>query len=111
MAAISQSIRELVKKVIADNKVTVFSKSYCPYCTGAKDLLDDLHVDYNAIELNERQDGADIQQALAELTGQKTVPNIFINRQHIGGYSDFKTTFDSGKLTDLLTSAGIKHKL
>ncbi|KAF7731876.1 hypothetical protein EC973_007707 [Apophysomyces ossiformis] len=111
MTAISQGIRELTKRAIADNKVMVFSKSYCPYCIRTKDLLEDLNVDYHAMELNEHKDGVDIQQALAELTSQKTVPNVFINRQHIGGYSDLKASFDSGKLTDILKQAGIQHKL
>lgn len=33
-------------------------------------------------------DGAEIQNALLEITGQKTVPNVFIGGQHIGGNSD-----------------------
>jgi glutaredoxin 3 len=35
-------------------------------------------------------DGADIQNALAEMTSQRSVPNIFINKQHIGGNSDLQ---------------------
>ncbi|KAI9310525.1 glutaredoxin, partial [Dichotomocladium elegans] len=88
MSAIAQSVKELVKKAITDNNVMVFSKSFCPYCTGAKDLFSDLNVTYKAYELDTRKDGDDIQKVLAELTGQKTVPNIFINAKHIGGYSD-----------------------
>ncbi|CAO3612807.1 unnamed protein product [Cunninghamella echinulata] len=51
-------------------------------------MFDDLQVKYTALELNERPDGADIQQALAELTQQNTVPNIFINQVHVGGSDD-----------------------
>jgi len=49
-------------------------------------------------------DGADIQDALAELTGQRTVPNIFINKKHIGGNSDLQAK--KGQLPDLLKAAG-----
>ncbi|KAI9304724.1 glutaredoxin [Cunninghamella echinulata] len=104
-------IKEFVKRTIAENKVTIFSKSYCPYCLGAKDVFDDLQVKYTALELNERPDGADIQQALAELTQQNTVPNIFINQVHVGGSDDLNRALSSGKLATLLKEAGVKHKL
>ncbi|CDS10348.1 hypothetical protein LRAMOSA03024 [Lichtheimia ramosa] len=108
MSAIAQGIKELVKKSIADNSVMVFSKSYCPYCTGAKDLFEDLDVKYKALELDTHQDGPEIQKALAEMTGQKTVPNVFINSKHIGGYSDLDSVYRSGKLESLFKDAGIK---
>lgn len=77
----------------------------------AKDLLDDLDVKYKAYELDLRKDGADIQEVLAEMTGQKTVPNIFINKQHVGGCSDLEMAHQSGKLQQLLKNAGIDAKL
>ena len=49
-------------------------------------------------------DGADIQAALQELTGQRTVPNIFIDHQHIGGNSELQNQKDA--LPDLLKKAG-----
>ncbi|KAI8374763.1 glutaredoxin [Radiomyces spectabilis] len=111
MSVISQGIRDLVKKCIANNKVMVFSKSYCPYCIGAKDLFDDLDVPYKAMELNDEPSGAEIQQALAELTNQKTVPNIFVNRKHIGGSDALRSAYESGKLEKLLTEAGLKSNM
>ncbi|ORX60407.1 glutaredoxin [Hesseltinella vesiculosa] len=104
-------IKEFVKKTIVDNKVTIFSKSYCPYCLGAKDLFDDLRVEYKALELNERDDGPEIQQALLDMTKQRTVPNIFVNQVHVGGSDDLKKALDSGKLATLLKDAGIKSHL
>ncbi|KAI9013824.1 glutaredoxin [Phycomyces nitens] len=108
MAAISQSIVQTVKKAISENSVMIFSKSYCPYCTRSKDIFDDLNVDYKALELNDDPQGPSIQQALQELTGQKTVPNIFINQKHIGGYDALKSALDSGKLQSLLKNTGAK---
>ncbi|KAI8149194.1 glutaredoxin [Fennellomyces sp. T-0311] len=108
MSAITQGIKELVKKSIAENPVMVFSKSYCPYCTGAKELFDDISVKYNALELDLREDGPEIQKALFELTGQKTVPNVFVNSKHIGGFSDLETVHQSGKLQTLFKEAGIQ---
>ncbi|EPB91491.1 glutaredoxin 3 [Mucor circinelloides 1006PhL] len=109
MSIVTQGIRDLVKKAISDNTVMIFSKSYCPYCIGAKDLFDDINVDYRALELNDHKDGEAIQKALAELTKQTTVPNIFINQQHIGGSDALKAAYSSGKLEKILKDAGIQN--
>jgi glutaredoxin 3 len=70
-----------------------------------------MNVNYKALELNDMPDGADIQQALAELTQQKTVPNIFVNQVHVGGADALTDALNSGKLATLLKEAGIKNKL
>ena len=49
-------------------------------------------------------DGSAIQSVLADLTGQSTVPNIFIAKQHIGGNSDLQAK--KGSLQNLLKEAG-----
>ena len=49
-------------------------------------------------------DGAALQDALEDLTGQRTVPNIFIKRAHIGGNSDLQAK--KGELDGLLRDAG-----
>jgi glutaredoxin 3 len=59
------------------------------------------------LELNQDKDGEAIQSALAELTKQKTVPNIFVNQQHIGGADALKEALASGKLEKLLKDAGV----
>ncbi|ESK89706.1 glutaredoxin [Moniliophthora roreri MCA 2997] len=83
----AMAVKDLVESAIQDNKVTVFSKSYCPYCKSAKSLLRTNFpgVSVKVFELDELDEGSDIQSYLAEKTGQRTVPNIFINKQHIGG--------------------------
>ncbi|CAI7620568.1 hypothetical protein PENPOL_c004G06939 [Penicillium polonicum] len=91
------------QSLINDNAVVVFSKSYCPYCDSSKKLLDGLNAKYTALELDQDEEGAAIQSALAEISGQRTVPNIFINKKHIGGNSDLQGKKD---LKDLLKSAG-----
>ncbi|KAI8986050.1 glutaredoxin [Pilobolus umbonatus] len=109
MAAVTQAIRDLVKRSIVDNKVMIFSKSYCPYCNGAKKLFSDINVPYQSMELDEDLDGEAIQSTLIELTNKRTVPNIFINQKHIGGYDDLKSVYDNGKLEKIFKEAGIKY--
>ncbi|KAJ3293098.1 glutaredoxin [Borealophlyctis nickersoniae] len=96
------NVKEFVETQIKNNKTVVFSKSYCPYCTRAKRLLDSLKVQYAAFELDQRDDGSAIQDYLKEKTGQRTVPNIFISQQHVGGCDDLHAAHSSGNLKKLL---------
>jgi len=88
MAPVSGSPMEVVEQGIRDNKVIVFSKTTCPFCTKIKNLFDSLGFKYEALELDQLANGPAIQQALHEKSGQKTVPNVFINGEHIGGCDD-----------------------
>lgn len=83
----------------------VFSKSYCPYCQNTKRILDGYGAKYLAYELNQENDGSEIQDALLEISGQRTVPNIFISKKHIGGNSDLEKR-QSNDLEQLLKEAG-----
>ncbi|KAI9183534.1 Glutaredoxin [Blastocladiella emersonii ATCC 22665] len=98
----ASKVAATVAKLISDNAVMVFSKSYCPYCTKAKDALKAVGAAFHAIELDQMNEGAEIQAHLAELTGQRTVPNIFIKGKHIGGCSDLLELKSSGKLQSML---------
>ncbi|KAH9315273.1 hypothetical protein KI387_023900, partial [Taxus chinensis] len=60
-------------------------KTYCPYCTQVKQLLSRLGAKPHVVELDTESDGPDLQAALKEWTGQRTVPNVFIGGTHIGG--------------------------
>ncbi|CAI7587684.1 unnamed protein product [Penicillium glandicola] len=91
------------QSLINDNAVVVFSKSYCPYCDSSKKLLDSLDAKYTTLELDLEEEGAAIQSALAEISNQRTVPNIFINKKHIGGNSDLQ---GNKNLKNLLKEAG-----
>lgn len=106
----SEAAQKKVQQMVDDNGVVVFSKSYCPYCNNTKRLLDGYGAKYTHYELNQESDGSDIQEALLKITGQRTVPNIFINKVHIGGNSDFEAVIKNGKdgkkVEELLQAAG-----
>lgn len=104
-AAIRMSTaKTTAQTAISQNKVMIFSKTYCPYCSKAKDALGKLAVKFEVYELDVRPDGADIQTALQELTGQRTVPNIFVNQQHIGGCDATLAKIADGSFQKLLSS-------
>jgi len=94
------SPKQLVESAIADNKVVIFSKSWCPYCKKAKGVL--AGDSPKIFELDELEEGSEIQNYLLEKTGQRTVPNIFIGQKHVGGSDDLGRLQASGQLTKLL---------
>ncbi|RLM64491.1 hypothetical protein C2845_PM15G13850 [Panicum miliaceum] len=94
------------KEIVASAPVVVFSKSYCPFCVRVKQLFEKLGASFKAIELDVESDGSELQDALKEWTGQRTVPNVFINGKHIGGCDDTMALNNDGKLVSLLTEAG-----
>ncbi|KAG6028961.1 hypothetical protein E4U41_000528 [Claviceps citrina] len=102
MASASAKVQDLINK----SSVVVFSKSYCPHCRSTKSTLDGLKVDYKLLELDQESDGAALQDALQEISGQRTVPNVYIQQKHIGGNSDLQSLHNSGKLEPLLKEAG-----
>ena len=70
---------------IKDNAIMIFSKSYCPFCKKVKQMFQDKGLAFVALELDQMgQLGVNIQAALLEKTGQKTVPSVFLNGKHIG---------------------------
>ena len=74
------------------------------YCSSTKSLFarSDLTKDVAIHELDRMSNGSSIQRALVEMTGQTTVPNVFVKGQHIGGNDDTQAAFRSGKLNSML---------
>lgn len=95
----------------AENKVMVYSKTYCPYCTEVKGLFEKMGVSAKVVELDELADGGAVQDALGTVTGRRTVPQVFVGGQHVGGCDDTIAAMSSGKLKELLESAGVQAKL
>mmetsp|Transcript_13453 Transcript_13453/g.34186 ORF Transcript_13453/g.34186 Transcript_13453/m.34186 type:complete len:118 (+) Transcript_13453:198-551(+) len=88
------------------NRVVVFSKTFCPYCTKVKAKFQDMKVNANVIELDKMPEGASVQSALLEVTGQRTVPNVFIGGKHVGGCDAVLAADASGELAKMLKAAG-----
>ncbi|CAN4088116.1 unnamed protein product [Withania somnifera] len=93
------------KKIVSSNPVIVFSKTYCGYCTRVKQLLSQLGATFKVIELDRESDGDEVQQALLEWTGQRTVPNVFIGGEHVGGCDSVLEKHQQGKLLPMLKDA------
>ncbi|WCJ38177.1 Glutaredoxin family protein [Euphorbia peplus] len=102
-------LEESIKKTVADNPVVVYSKSWCSYSSEVKSLFKKLGVQPLVVELDELgAQGPQLQKTLERLTGQHTVPNVFIGGKHIGGCTDTLKIYRKGELEQLLTEANAK---
>ena len=81
-------------------KITLYSTRTCGFCRAAKSLLDDKGISYKEIEIS--SDPELRSQMMTKANGRRTVPQIFINDAHLGGFSDLYSLQQSGTLDKLL---------
>jgi glutaredoxin 3 len=81
-------------------EVKIFTTSFCPYCVQAKRLLDRKNVPY--VEIDVGGDDALREEMVAAAEGRRTVPQIFIGGQGIGGFEELWTLEQNGQLDQLL---------
>lgn len=93
-----------VRPIIDSNDVVVFSSSSCPYCARAVSVLQDAGVTHTVVECDGQQ-----RRELQDITGSRSVPNIWVKGTFIGGFNDgpedwmgLGPCLRSGKLQDLL---------
>lgn len=79
--------------------VIIYTKPNCPYCVNAKNLLDHKGVKYQEIRVD--QDPQQLQEMM-DRSKRRTVPQIFINNQSIGGFDDLRALDEAGKLDQIL---------
>ncbi|XP_077987792.1 thioredoxin reductase 1, cytoplasmic-like [Glandiceps talaboti] len=104
-------VKGLIDQHIANNTVMLFSKSTCPFCKKIKELFNSIDVPYKVVELDQMDIGKDIQDKLLEMTGQRTVPNVFINGKHIGGCDDTLKKHRNGELMSLISDQNYDYDL
>lgn len=82
--------------------VEIYSKTYCPFCVRAKALLDKKSVVYQEIKIDENP--ALRPQMIERSNGSSTVPQIFINNEHVGGCDELYAMDYKNQLDALLVS-------
>jgi glutaredoxin 3 len=73
----------------------VYTTSYCPFCWRAKELLRQRGIAFEEVDVTT---DAETRSWLVETTGRRTVPQIFIGEQAIGGYDELRALDDRGSL-------------
>ncbi|TAL85546.1 MAG: glutaredoxin 3 [Rhodanobacter sp.] len=84
-------------------KIEVYSTAVCPYCVAAKNLLKARGLEWTEVRID--TDAVQRDTMLARSGGRRTVPQIFINEQHVGGYDELLAADRSGKLKQMLEPA------
>lgn len=92
----------LLNLYINSDDITMFSKTSCPYCIKAKQLLSNYSVKVQTYELDTLSNRQTVIDELSKQTGRNTVPNIFIFGNYIGGYMELKNLSDTGKLQTMI---------
>ena len=80
--------------------ITVYSGPLCNFCDAAKRLLARNNLDYKEIDIS-----ADIslrEEMIKKANGKRTIPQIFFEDHHVGGYQELRELEKSNKLKDLL---------
>lgn len=83
-------------------KVEIYTKAFCPYCARALALLRDKGVEAEDIDIT--MDSAKRQEMIGRANGRTTVPQVFIDGQHIGGSDDLAALDARGGLDPLLAA-------
>ena len=81
-------------------KITIYTGPFCNYCDAAKRLLNRNNANYNEIDI-EKIDGA-MNEMIKKTNGKRTIPQIFFDEEHIGGYDEVRALEKENKLQDLL---------
>jgi glutaredoxin 3 len=80
--------------------VTIYTGPFCNYCEAAKKLLTRNNISFNEINIA-TVDGA-MDEMILKANGKRTIPQIFFDDQHIGGYDEARALEKENKLQELI---------
>ena len=80
--------------------IIIYTGPMCNYCEAAKRLLSRNNANYKEIDIA-KVDGA-MDEMIKKANGKRTIPQIFFDDQHIGGYDEVRNLEKENKLKDLL---------
>ena len=80
--------------------ITMYSGPMCNFCEAAKRLFTRNNIKYNIIDISSKEGLRD--EMIKKANGKRTIPQIFFDDQHIGGYEEIRALEKDNKLQDLL---------
>ena len=99
-----QLVNPLIESAINEHEVVIFAKTWCPYCNRTKTLFKNSlpDGDVKVYDIDTMEAGDMIQDDLYKMTGQGTVPSVWVNGKFLGGNSETQTAWKNGQLSALL---------
>ena len=102
-----------IERLVAEEPLVVFALEWCEFCWSVRKLFDALGVAYRSVDLDavayQADDrGVKLRAALAERVGAPTMPQVFLDGQHLGGCTDVMEAHASGRRGVLLEAAGVE---
>ena len=85
-----------------DKEILIYSSYNCGYCDRAKKLLEEKSISYR--EINIQDNPTEREVMLKKANGRRTVPQIFINEVHIGGFQELHKIVIEGDLEKYLSN-------
>jgi glutaredoxin 3 len=84
------------------SNIILYSTRFCPYCIQARNLLDSKRASYTDIDVGSQPE---LRREMMTRSGRRTVPQIWIGEQHVGGFDDLALLERQGRLDQLLSTA------
>ena len=81
-------------------RITIYTGPFCGYCDAAKRLLSRNNANYKEIDI--AKVGGAMDEMIKKANGKKTIPQIFFDEMHIGGYDEVRALEKENKLKELL---------
>jgi cysteine synthase A len=112
----SSEVQDFVARVLADAEqpVVLFALEWCEFCWSLRKLFAKYAIPYRSVDLDstayQRDDrGGQIRTVLRARTGSKTIPQVFVGGEFIGGCTETFDAFKSGRLQQLLIKNGVHY--
>ncbi len=107
-----QQTNDLIKNEIENNEVCLFMKGtpdapQCGFSMAVSNILKILEVNFKGVNVLENQN---LREGIKTFSDWPTIPQLYINKEFIGGCDIIKEMYESGELTNLLKDKNIKHK-
>jgi cysteine synthase A len=106
--------RRFVSSLVRDEPVVMFALEWCEFCWSVRKLFAKAGIDYVSVDLDSVQyqdddQGGKIRAVLADMTGARTIPQIYVAGEHVGGCTDAFDLWRDGALQRRLDQAGIAY--
>ncbi|NIB42386.1 cysteine synthase A [Pseudomaricurvus alkylphenolicus] len=112
LAEVDGAAQAHVEKLLQQQSVVMFALEWCEFCWAVRKLFQAMQLDYHSADLDsvayqDNDMGGKVRPVLLNITGQPTIPQIFIAGECVGGSSELFAEYESGALIKRLQRHGI----